>query len=87
LKPTIYPITAAAPHRISVIEGSLVALFERYCELDLEDIVAKYKHAPYDPECPTWFKIRNRNYSQMPDVRNYSNVRATWNPGTCFGVA
>jgi bifunctional non-homologous end joining protein LigD len=47
------------------IEGSGVALFEKCCELDLEGIVAKYKHAPYDPEQTTWFKIRNRNYSQM----------------------
>jgi len=47
------------------IEGSGVALFEKCCDLDLEGIVAKYKHAPYDPEQATWFKIRNRNYSQM----------------------
>jgi hypothetical protein len=47
------------------IEGCGVALFEKCCELDLEGIVAKYKHAPYDPEQATWFKIRNRNYSQM----------------------
>ena|SRR5215469_2253029 len=31
------------------IEGLGVALFEKGCELDLEGIVAKYKHAPYDP--------------------------------------
>jgi len=47
------------------LEGSGVALFEKCCELDLEGIVAKYKHAPYDPEQPSWFKIRNRKYSQM----------------------
>ena len=47
------------------IEGSEVALFEKCCELDLEGIVAKYKHAPYDPEKSTWFKIWNRKYSQM----------------------
>jgi len=45
------------------IEGSGVALFEKCC--DLEGIVAKYKRAPYDPEQTTWFKIRNRNFSQM----------------------
>ena len=47
------------------IDGSGVALFEKCCELDLEGIVAKQKHAPYDPARLTWFKIRNRNYSQM----------------------
>ncbi|HEX6503468.1 MAG TPA: hypothetical protein VF011_09475 [Terriglobales bacterium] len=47
------------------IEGAGTALFEKACELDLEGIVAKHQHAPCDPEQTTWFKIRNRNYSQM----------------------
>ena len=46
------------------IEASGIALFEKCCDLDLEGIVAKHKHAPYDPERPTWVKIRNRYYSQ-----------------------
>jgi bifunctional non-homologous end joining protein LigD len=46
------------------IEGSGSALFEKACELDLEGSVAKEKRAPYDPQQTTWFKIRNRNYSQ-----------------------
>jgi hypothetical protein len=35
--------------------------------MDLEGIVAKHKLAPYvvDRESSTWFKIRNRGYSQM----------------------
>ncbi len=42
------------------------ALFQRVCKLDLEGIVAKHSHAPYVPDAPsTWFKIKNRNYSQM----------------------
>ncbi len=43
------------------------ALFERVCKLDLEGIVAKHRHGPYvtEPQQTTWFKIRNRNYSQM----------------------
>ena len=42
-------------------------LFYRICELDLEGIVAKHKFGPYvaDRESSTWFKIRNREYSQM----------------------
>jgi ATP-dependent DNA ligase len=47
------------------IEGTGTALFEKTRELDLEGIVTKHKHAPYDPERPTWFKIRNWNYSQI----------------------
>ena len=35
--------------------------------LDLEGIVAKHKHVPYvtKREHSTWFKIRNRGYSQI----------------------
>jgi bifunctional non-homologous end joining protein LigD len=47
------------------IEESGMALFEKACDLDLEGMVAKYKHGPYDAEQTSWFKIRNRNYSQM----------------------
>ncbi len=36
------------------IEGTGTALFEKACELDLEGIVAKHKHAPYAPDRPTW---------------------------------
>jgi hypothetical protein len=37
------------------------------CKLDLEGIVAKYKFGPYVAirEESTWFKIVNRDYSQM----------------------
>ena len=44
-----------------------MALFQRVCELDLEGIVAKQKSAPYvtEREHSTWFKILNREYSQM----------------------
>ena len=33
--------------------------------MDLEGIVAKHSLAPYTTERSTWFKIKNRNYSQM----------------------
>ena len=47
--------------------GQTKILFQRICELDLEGVVAKHKFAPYvvDRESSTWFKIRNRAYSQM----------------------
>lgn len=49
------------------VERSGVQLFERVCQLDLEGIVAKYKFGAYGGEdaLSTWYKIRNRNYSQM----------------------
>src|SRR2546427_3974471 len=49
------------------IDGHGAALFQRVCELDLEGIVAKQKFGPYvtEREQSTWFKIRNKGYSQM----------------------
>src|SRR5438093_3773893 len=49
------------------IDGCGTALFQRICELDLEGIVAKQKSGPYvtERERSTWFKILNREYSQM----------------------
>jgi hypothetical protein len=42
------------------------ALFQKACEMDLEGIVAKHKLGKYmsGREQSTWFKIRNRSYSQ-----------------------
>ena len=47
------------------IERNGTALFQRVCEMDLEGILAKHSLAPYTTERTTWFKIKNRNYSQM----------------------
>jgi ATP-dependent DNA ligase len=57
----------------TVIDGEIVclddgtALFQRVCEMDLEGIVAKHSFGNYvtEHERTTWFKIKNRNYSQM----------------------
>jgi bifunctional non-homologous end joining protein LigD len=46
------------------IDGCGTALFRKACELDVEGIVAKHKHSPYEPQESTWLKIRNRSYSQ-----------------------
>ena len=42
-------------------------LFQHVCKLDLEGIVAKPKHSPYERESArtSWYKIKNRSYSQM----------------------
>jgi ATP-dependent DNA ligase len=49
------------------VEQHGTALFERVCQMDLEGIVAKHSFGIYvtEPERSTWFKIKNRNYSQM----------------------
>ena len=48
------------------MDGAGQALFQKVCDLDLEGIVAKQKHAPYvsDRDASTWFKILNPAYSQ-----------------------
>ena len=46
------------------VERHGMALFQRVCEMDLEGIVAKHSFGPYSEET-TWFKIKNRHYSQM----------------------
>jgi len=52
--------------RADHLDGKGIALFDRACELDLEGIVAKHRNGRYtsDADASTWFKIRNRNYSQ-----------------------
>ena len=48
------------------IEQYGTRLFERVCKMDLEGIVAKHSFGNYVTERKrtTWFKIKNRNYSQ-----------------------
>jgi ATP-dependent DNA ligase len=46
------------------IEREGIGLFKRVCEMDLEGIVAKHSLAPYTTDT-SWFKIKNRSYSQM----------------------
>ena len=46
------------------IEREGIALFKRVCDMDLEGVVAKHAFGPYNAET-TWFKIKNRHYSQM----------------------
>src|ERR1700730_17000915 len=47
------------------VERYGTALFQRVCEMDLEGIVAKHSFGPYTTERTTWFKIKNRSYSQV----------------------
>jgi hypothetical protein len=45
-----------------------VELFRHACKLDLEGLVAKHRDGLYvsEREQSSWFKIRNRDYSQWP---------------------
>ena len=67
------------------VDTSGIAIFERVCALDLEGIVAKYKFDKYeeDRKRSTWFKIRNRKYSQMVDRAGCSSeiVTVSQSPG------
>lgn len=67
------------------MDTSGIAIFERVCALDLEGIVAKYKFDKYeeDRKRSTWFKIRNRKYSQMVDRASCSSeiVTVSQSPG------
>jgi bifunctional non-homologous end joining protein LigD len=59
---------AASPLKyVDHVDGFGTALFQRVCDMDLEGTVAKYKFVNYvtDRESSTWYKIRNREYSQM----------------------
>jgi ATP-dependent DNA ligase len=49
------------------VEQYGATLFERVCKMDLEGIVAKHCFGNYvtKRERTTWFKIKNRKYSQM----------------------
>jgi ATP-dependent DNA ligase len=55
----------------SHVERDGEKLFKLACQHDLEGIVAKHRFGPYlgGREETTWFKIRNRSYSQW-DGRN-----------------
>jgi bifunctional non-homologous end joining protein LigD len=54
-------------HYVEHVEQYGTGLFQQVCEMDLEGIVAKYSFGNYvtEREGTTWFKIKNRNYSQM----------------------
>lgn len=48
------------------VEKNGSGLFDLICQRDLEGIVAKLRHGPYvsDRDSSTWWKIKNRSYSQ-----------------------
>jgi bifunctional non-homologous end joining protein LigD len=52
-----------------VRDGEILFSFAQ--TMDMEGIVAKRKHDPYLPDTESWFKIRNREYSQWAGREKY----------------
>ena len=44
--------------------------------MDLEGIVAKRRDGTYDPAAATWWKVKNREYSQARDRHELFERRA-----------
>ena len=53
------------------LEADGELLFEFARNMDMEGIVAKRKRDPYLPDTGSWFKIRNRQYSQWAGREKY----------------
>jgi bifunctional non-homologous end joining protein LigD len=64
LRRVLAGLTASRVRYADHVEREGIALYKRVCEMDLEGIVAKHSFGPYTSETK-WFKIKNRNYSQM----------------------
>ncbi len=68
------------PSRLLYVDhvvGNGVELFRAVCDQDIEGIVAKHMEAPYDPDSPTWVKIKNRAYTQAVGRRErFEKMRA-----------
>jgi ATP-dependent DNA ligase len=59
-------VPASRMRYVEHVEHHGTALFGRVCKMDLEGIVAKHGFGNYvtERERTTWFKIKNRGYSQ-----------------------
>jgi hypothetical protein len=73
---------AIALEYVDHVSRSGKALFEKACEMDLEGIVAKHKLGKYmaGREQSTWFKIRNRSYSQWDGRHELFESREDFQP-------
>lgn len=67
LRRLLSKVSGSRMRYVEHVEGHGKALFERVCKLDMEGIVAKHSSGPYVTETrrTTWFKVKNRSYSQM----------------------
>jgi bifunctional non-homologous end joining protein LigD len=82
LRRLLSKVPASRMQYVEHVEQYGKTLFERVCEMDLEGIVAKHGFGNYVTEAQrtTWFKIKNRSYSQSVVGRNYLSANATENP-------
>jgi ATP-dependent DNA ligase len=66
LRRLLSKVPASRMRYVEHVEHYGTALFERVCKMDLEGIVAKHSFGNYitERERTTWFKIKNRSYSQ-----------------------
>src|SRR5215470_17123059 len=60
-----------------VTTDTMMRAQEKACDLDLEGIVAKHQHAPYDPEKSTCSSSEIRTIRRWLDARNYLSGRGT----------
>jgi bifunctional non-homologous end joining protein LigD len=66
----IVPKAPSRLHLVSHAERNGTGLFEAVCGMDLEGLVAKWRHGPYLQDGRTsWAKIKNPNYSQAEGRR------------------
>jgi bifunctional non-homologous end joining protein LigD len=65
LRRLLAKVPASRMRYVDHVEQYGTTLFERVCKMDLDGIVAKHSSGPYTTEHTTWFKIKNRGYSQM----------------------
>jgi bifunctional non-homologous end joining protein LigD len=66
LRRLLSKVPASRMQYVEHVEQYGTTLFERVCKMDLEGIVAKHSFGNYvtERERTTWFKIKNRSYSQ-----------------------
>jgi bifunctional non-homologous end joining protein LigD len=66
LRRLLSKVPASRMRYVEHVEQYGTALFERVCKMDLEGVVAKHSFGNYvtEPQKTTWFKIKNRSYSQ-----------------------
>ena len=57
-----------------ISKGHGKKFFELLCAHDLEGIVGKKESDPYE-HYVTWYKIKNKNYSQLNDIRKNFNFK------------
>ncbi len=79
LREVIQPANNSCLRFSDHIEAKGCEAFRLACDMDVERIVAKQKHAPYlsDARRSTWTKIKNLRYTQAEGCTNLSTQSAS----------